>query len=215
MNAICANDWTLRERAVAFTLAATSIWCLLVELYGWFSMRAFAVCVFGPATALLVVLAIKQRWRAALIGAVAGLAAAVAYDVFRLPFVYSKAWGLTGFVPALPLFKVFPMFGAMLLGTSSTTPAAHVIGWIYHFSNGLTFGVMFAAMVGSDFRGRWWWAILLAVGLELAMLFTPYPQAFGIKVGAAFVAVTLTAHLIFGVVMGRSSIWLAAQTRWG
>lgn len=215
MNANRANDWTLRERAVAFALAATSIWCLLVELYGWCSMRAFAVCVFGPATALLLVLAIRQHWRGALIGAVAGLAATVAYDAFRLPFVYSKAWGLSGFVPALPLFKVFPMFGAMLLGISSTTLAAHVVGWVYHFSNGATFGVMFAAMVGSDFRGRWWWATAFAVGLELAMLFTPYPQAFGIKVGAAFIAATLTAHLIFGVVLGRCSIWLATQTRWG
>jgi hypothetical protein len=162
-----------------------------------------------------LILAIRKRWLEALLGAVAVLAASVAYDVFRLPFVYSKAWGLSGFVPALPLFKIFPMFGAMLLGTSSTTPAAQVVGWVYHFSNGVTFGVMFAAMVGSDFRGRWWWAILFAVGLELAVLFTPYPQAFGIKVGAAFVAATLTAHLIFGLVLGRSSIWLATQTRWG
>jgi hypothetical protein len=31
----------------------------------------------------------QRLWRAAPVGALAGLAAAVAYDVFRLPFVYS------------------------------------------------------------------------------------------------------------------------------
>jgi hypothetical protein len=46
------------------------------------------------------------------------------------------------------------------------------------------------------------WGIVLAVGLELAMLFTPYPGTFGIIVGALFIAVTLTAHLIFGVTLG-------------
>lgn len=215
MNEKWTNDWTLREREVAFALAATSIWCLLVELYGWCSMRAFAVCVFGPATVLLLRLAVRRRWWGALIGVVAGLAATLAYDVFRLPFVCSKAWGLASFVPALALFKVFPMFGAMLLGMPRTTVAAQVVGWIYHFGNGITFGVMFAAMVGSEFRGRWWRAVLFAVGLELAMLFTPYPQAFGIKVATAFVVVTLTAYLIFGLVLGRSSVWLATKTRWG
>lgn len=52
--------------------------------------------------------------------------------------------------------------------------AAHVIGWIYHFSNGATFGVMYLAIVG-DGRRHWIWAVLFALGLELGMLFTPYP----------------------------------------
>ena len=49
---------------------------------------------------------------------------------------------------------------------------------------------------------------LFAVGLELAMLFTPYPATFGIRVTETFVVVTLSAHLVFGVTMGLTSIRL-------
>jgi hypothetical protein len=43
------------------------------------------------------------------------------------------------------------------------------------------------------------WAILFAVGLELAMLFTPYPTFFHIPLTSKFVVVTLAAHLVFGI----------------
>jgi hypothetical protein len=137
---------------------------------------------------------------------VAGFVAACAYDVFRLPFVFSQAWGLTEVVPPMNLFKVFPRFGALILGEpveqAEYSLAAHLIGWTYHFSNGMTFGVMYVAMIGDARRRSWLWAVLLATGLELAMLLTPYPQFFAIPVTALFVAVTLTAHLIFGMALG-------------
>jgi hypothetical protein len=43
----------------------------------------------------------------------------------------------------------------------------------------------------------------MAVGLELAMLFTPYTAFFGINPVTRFVIVTLAAHLIFGIALGR------------
>jgi hypothetical protein len=46
----------------------------------------------------------------------AGLLAAVAYDVFCLSFVLAKEWGIESVVPPMKLFKVFPRFGAMVLG---------------------------------------------------------------------------------------------------
>lgn len=205
--------WSAIERAGVFALASTSIGCLLVEFYGLCSMRGFTLGVFVPAlTALLVWAALDRRrgggfvshtvWR----GLAAGLIAAVAYDVFRLPFVFAREWGLDGLVPALNLFKVFPRFGAMILGqsieqTQFPTPA-HVIGWLYHFSNGATFGVMYLAMVGPTRWRAWGWAVLFALGLELGMLFTPYPRVFGIPLTAQFVAVTVAAHAVFGVTLG-------------
>src|SRR5262249_30754277 len=142
-------------------------------------------------------------WHAVIVGAVAGFLAACAYDVFRLPFVFSREWNLSAIVPELNLFKVFPRFGAMILGEpvnqESYSLAVHLIGWTYHFSNGVTFGVMYFAMIGDSRRRSWLWAILLAAGLELAMLLTPYPGFFDIRVSTAFVAVTLTAHVIFGI----------------
>jgi hypothetical protein len=152
-------------------------------------------------------------WRAVSIGLLGGLLAAVAYDVFRLPFVFAREWGIDAVVPPMPLFKVFPRFGAMVLGQPAEQPsyslAAQIIGWIYHFSNGATFGVMYLALVGDARKRHWGWAILFALGLELGMLLTPYPNVFNIPVTARFIIVTLVAHAIFGVSLGLSARSLA------
>jgi hypothetical protein len=215
--------WTWQGRLLVFTLSAMSIWCLLAEFYGLCSMRTFTLGVLLPATVALVVLAALDRrkgdgrlWQAVIIGVGAGFVAACAYDVFRLPFVYSREWSLNALVPPMDLFKVFPRFGAMILGDPVEQPpfslAAHLIGWGYHFSNGVTFGIMYLAMIGDARRRSWAWAVLLATGIELAMLLTPYPQVFAIPLTARFVAVTLTAHLIFGVTLGL--VTMSWASRW-
>jgi hypothetical protein len=222
-------QWTASGRLLVFVLSATSIWCLLAEMYGLVSMRTFFYTILLPATVALYGMAALDRargdgrlWRAVVIGTIAGLAGAVAYDVFRLPFVFSSAWGLGRFgVPQMPLFKVFPRFGALILGEpveqGSYSTGANVLGWAYHFSNGATFGVMFAAMVAGArdaaraARGMDWrtvgWACLMAAGIEACLLVSPYGKFFGIAVTPTFVVVTLTAHLIFGVGMGMYFAW--------
>jgi hypothetical protein len=170
-------QWTPSGRALVFVLSATSIWCLLAEMYHLLDMQSFFYTILLPSTVALYGLAVLDRfrgdgrlWRAVVIGTVGGLVGAVAYDIFRLPFVYSDAWGLGRFgIPQMPLFKVFPRFGAMLLGQPIEQPsyslAAQLIGWAYHFSNGATFGVMFVAMYAGareaygQVRGSAGWAI--------------------------------------------------------
>jgi hypothetical protein len=205
--------WTPAFRLVVFSLAATSIWSLLIEFSGWWTMRHFTLWVSVPALIALGGLMLADRafgtqrlWLSALVGAFAGVIAAVAYDVFRLPFVFADALGIQQVVPALKLFKVFPRFGAMILGQPLEQPvyslSAQLVGWAYHFSNGLTFGIMYVALIGDASKRRWVWAVVFAVGLELAMLFTPYPAFFHIPLTTKFIVVTLTAHLVFGIVMG-------------
>lgn len=183
-------------------------------------MSFFTPFIFLPAFIALCALAVFDRvrgyghvWHAVWIGLLGGLLAAVAYDVFRLPFVLAKEWGIDSVVPPMKLFTVFPRFGAMVLGQPIEQPTyslpAHVIGWIYHFSNGATFGVMYLALIGDARRRHWSWAVLFALGLEFGMLFTPYPTVFGIPLTARFVIVTVTAHAIFGVGLGISVRWLA------
>jgi hypothetical protein len=205
-----------------FLLAASSIGCLLADFYRLCPMRVFTPFIFMPAMVLLLVLAALDRqqgngqlWRAVRIGLVGGLFAAFAYDIFRLPFVFANEWGIASVVPPMQLFKVFPRFGAMVLGQSleqsSYSFATQLVGWLYHFSNGATFGVMYVAMIGEATRRHWTWAVLFAVALELGMLFTPYSVVFNIPVTARFVVVTVAAHAIFGVVLGLSVRWLARR----
>jgi hypothetical protein len=176
-------------------------------------MRLFTWFILLPAMVVLLAFAEFDRrrgdgrlWRAVVVGLAGGLLAAFAYDVFRLPFVFAKEWGISSIVPPMKLFKVFPRFGAMILGQpieqGSYSLAAQFLGWTYHFSNGATFGTMYVALIGNPARRHWSWGIVMALGLEMGMLLTPYPQVFSIIVTARFVAVTLTAHAIFGVALG-------------
>jgi hypothetical protein len=219
-------QWTLPGRALVFALSASSIWCLLSEFYGLCRMRTFTFAILIPATALLILLAVLDHlrgdgrlWRAVIIGSICGLAAAIAYDIFRLPWVIGAADNIGPAWLRLPLFKVFPRFGAMILGQSFApnqpesqfTPAAHIVGWIYHLSNGVTFGIMYLAIVGDAIRRSWLWAVLLAAGIEAIMLITPYTGFFAIAATALFVAVTLTAHIVFGTVLGLSARHFATR----
>ena len=209
--------WSPAGRSVVFVLAAGSIWCLLAEFYGLCSMQLFTLAVLLPAMLALTGIAVWDRvrgpgelWRAVVIGSVAGLVAAVAYDLFRLPFVIAAAKDVGPDWLRLPLFQVFPRFGAMILGQPFTdnqlqsqfTLAAHLVGWIYHFSNGMTFGVMYMALVGDAYKRSWLWAILFATGLEFALLYTPYTTFFAIPLTLTFVVITMAAHAVFGIVLG-------------
>jgi hypothetical protein len=216
------THWTAAGRWVVFLLAASSIACLLFDFYRLCPMRTFTLFIFAPAMVILFGFAIFDRvqadgmlWRAVLIGFVGGLLAAVAYDIFRLPFVFAKEWGIASIVPPMDLFKVFPRFGAMVLGQpieqSHYSMTTQIVGWIYHFSNGATFGVMYVAMIGNPTRRHWTWAVAMALALELGMLITPYSQVFGIQVTTRFVAVTVAAHAIFGVGLGLTVRALARQ----
>src|SRR3954462_8792058 len=89
-------QWTPLGRAVVFALSATSIWCLLAEMYHFLDMQTFFYTILLPATAALYGVALLDRfrgdgrlWRAVLIGTIGGLVGTVSYDIFRLPFVYS------------------------------------------------------------------------------------------------------------------------------
>lgn len=225
-------QWSASGRLLVFALAATSIWCLLSEMYGLCDMRTFFFAILLPATIALYGIAALDRakgdqrlWRAVVIGSLAGLFGAVVYDLFRLPFVFSDAWGMGRIgIPQMPLFKVFPRFGALILGEPLEQPsystAAHLVGWAYHFSNGATFGVMFAAMyagareaIGAARVGAWrpvLWATLMAVGIEVCLLLSPYAAFFDIHMTARFVVVTVMAHIVFGIGLGA---WFARHAR--
>jgi hypothetical protein len=67
----------------------------------------------------------------------AGALATLAYDVVRIPVAHS----------GIPVFKAISYFGTVLLGVQSPTPLSEVLGWAYHLSNGVSFGLMYVALV--------------------------------------------------------------------
>lgn len=192
------------SRFAVFALASSSFACLIGAFYGWWPMRAFACWVFPPCIAALVWLA----WRGGneriwiVEGALGGLVAAVIYDIFRVPFV------LMGY----PLFGVFPLFGQMLLNAAPNDFSANVqiAGWIYHFSNGISLGIMFLAMAYRPNRkSLFWGAVAWALCVEIMLLLTPYYSFFQLKMDkGAFLWLTLSAHSIFGIALG---LWCRAR----
>jgi hypothetical protein len=216
--------WSPGCRVTVFVLASTSILSLLAEFYGVCSMRVFTWLVSFPAALVLVGWALLDRgigsqrlWRGIVVGSIAGVIAAFAYDILRVPLAFARNLGIESIGSPLQLYKVFPRFGAMLLGQpveqSVYSPLAHLVGWTYHLSNSLTFGIMYVALVGDADKRRWAWAILFAIAVEVGMLLTPYPQFFSITLVPEFVALTVAAHLIFGTVMGLSALGLSRLLR--
>ncbi|MBI2825541.1 MAG: hypothetical protein HYX69_12730 [Planctomycetia bacterium] len=186
----------LASRPLVFLLAFLSFACLLGQFYGLWSMHFFGCWVLPPATALLIYIAYSAGGRPRMWiveGAVAGVVAAIAYDLYRLPYV----------IAGTPLFKVFPKFGELLLGADSPRWAVQALGWAYHFSNGAALGIMFLALVWRPTpRVLFWGAILWALFVEGMLLLTPYTSFFGLTLDAWFVFLTASAHLVFGAALG-------------
>ena len=202
----------LESRPALWLLASLSFACLLGQFYSLWSMRVFASCVLLPATLLMVVLAFKGSPQTRFIvgqGALAGLFAAVIYDLFRVPFVLAGK----------PLFGVFPQFGQLLLfgelnGDKSFWP--QLVGWIYHFQNGMALGIMGAAMIPATASPakRFWGSVAWASGVEVLLLVSPYYKFLGLHLPMnQFIPITLAAHLVFGASLGWyfSKRWLPAQ----
>lgn len=179
---------------IPFLLGSASIASLLLYFYGVTSMGAGARWLLLPALILLAVfvLAVARRDAALADRVVAGLwAGAVAtfvYDVVRVPIAAS----------GVPVFKAISYFGTLILDQLRPTLASEVVGWGYHLSNGVGFGLMYAVMVR---RPRLWSALLWGVTLEAAMLATPYAEVFGYRMSPKFLAITIGAHLVYGAVL--------------
>jgi hypothetical protein len=192
----------LHLRAVVFALAFLSFACLLGQFLGFWTMHLFGCWVLPPSTALLAVIAYRSRheprgatsaftWIVQ--GAIGGIVAAVAYDLYRLPFVLGGA----------PLFKVFPRFGELLLGAGEPVWLVQLLGWAYHFSNGAALGIMFLALVVQP-RPRllFWGGVAWALFVEAMLLLTPYTAFFSLPLNGRFIFLTASAHLVFGVALG-------------
>ena len=187
-----------RLRWSAVALSVIGIAALVVHLLGWLRMPFF-LAVFGvPSVLLLCALAAYARridaeiflnglW----VGIWAGLVATVAYDGVRALVERSHMFGYNWTVPIL-------MFGNWITGAPTTSAAAKVAGWAYHYWNGISFGVMYALAFG---KVRWWWGLAYGVFLEACMLGL-FPMFLRVTNKWDFVAISMIGHIAYGAVLG-------------
>jgi len=166
--------------------------------------------VWLPSLAAFITVALYSRRhfpalaRRLWVGAVAGLLATFALDTFRQLGVI-HGW--------LPVDTVM-MFGKMIVGPKAAELSWTSAGIVYHFLNGVSFGVFYALVFGP---ARWVWGVVWALVVELGMMtlppMAPTFGAFGGKTGsAALFLITLVAHLAYGVVLGALvQRWLARE----
>ena len=200
-------------RIIVFLLVSLSFACLIGQFYNVWSMQQFAIWLFPPAIILLIIIAWQYRHQPRGItspttwiieGTLGGIIAAIAYDLYRLYFVLNGA----------PLFKVFPRFGELLLHETEPRWLIQIVGWTYHFSNGAALGIMFLALIPTaSQRLLFWGAIAWAMMVEAMLLAMPYTDFFELPYNNRFIVLTLTAHLVFGIVLGSWCRWRLANRR--
>lgn len=214
MNDTVTSDTPLQagpsRRAIVLgvILAGLSGAALMAETFGPVPMRVSVPLVVLPGTLLLtgMVFASTRRFRElerfadrAIDGAKWGLAATVAYDIIRPLLMVIFRYH---FNP----YRAMPVFGSLITEQPKTAAVAITIGWIYHFWNGLSFGVMFALIRprGGPVAG-WIWAMALQ-----GFMMWAYPTLLKLRLdNPGFLMAGLVGHSVWGVTLG------ASLRRWG
>ena len=182
-------------------LAATSGAAILAHVFLSLPMQFTVPFVVMPAVFFLLFLILRHRhlhskFRIAtyllLVGAIAGLGGTIVYDISR-PLVKL----IFGF--KLNPFVAMPLFGSLMTGKPVDSLAAKISGWVYHFWNGISFGMMFALIrpVGGLLAGLLWGLVLQT------LMFVTYPRLLGVRMDdPGFVAMGIIGHGLWGVVLG-------------
>jgi hypothetical protein len=125
-----------------------------------------------------------------MVGAFAGLIGTFAYDLSRVPF---HIFGQRIFAP-------ISAYGVWILDAPMSSRFTEVVGWAYHFWNGIMFGVMYAMLMA----GRsWLWAVLWGCGLETIAFVSPFGRIFGLWGNWSAIGVAYLGHVAYGIPLGK------------
>jgi hypothetical protein len=193
------NQWRqVGLTLIAFACASFSLAALLLHAAGLLPLYFLVDTLGAPSLILLLVLGIAaHRVREVvflnrlLVGVWASLLATAAYDLIRL-----LLWS-TGHFHFNPFFS-HAVFGRLISGQPENTPTALIVGWSYHFWNGLGLGLMYTLLAG---QASWLYAVAWSVFLEIAWLIT-MPSVIHFKVNAGFIEMSLIGHIAYGVTLG-------------
>lgn len=181
-------------RCLAFLACIPSGGALLLKVWGITSMLTgglvFLACL--PVFPLVYWWACRHDptlARAFRVGCWGGLIGTLGYDIVRIPF---HLWGVRVFAP-------IQAYGVWLLDAQQSSGWTDAMGWLYHFSNGVTFGLMYALWMGGR---HWGWGLLWGLALETIVLSTPFAQIFHLQGNTKAIAIAYFAHLAYGYPLG-------------
>jgi hypothetical protein len=123
------------------------------------------------------------------LGCWGGLLGTLGYDLVRVPF------HLAGF----RVFAPIQAYGVWLLEADRSSAWSEAMGWLYHFSNGVTFGIMYALVMGAR---HWGWGVLWGLCLESIVLSTPFARIFHMQGNWTAIAIAYGAHVAYGYPLG-------------
>lgn len=181
---------------ICFILSMPSAGSLLTKVYGLLQMNIGVLFVAVPSS--LIVLGLyfyskrsgKEPFADLLLtGAFAGLIGTFAYDISRVPF------HLLG----QRIFAPISAYGVWIADANMSSSITEVIGWSYHFWNGIMFGIMYAMFMTNR---AWWWAIIWGCLLETIAFVSPFGRIFGLWGNPVAVGIAYLGHIAYGIPLG-------------
>jgi hypothetical protein len=176
--------------------------CSVVPLLAWvYGLGSFAAWFWVLAAPAAVLLGTTAWWvsrpgsgrpvlRTVLAaGTMGGLIGTIGYDLFRVPFVLA---GLRVLAP-------IDSYGVLILDANTSSPLSGFTGWAYHFSNGIGFGIAYAAIALGRSK---WWGVAWALVLETATIVTPFADSYGLHGKYGIIAIAYAAHVPYGLAVG-------------
>jgi len=170
---------------------------------GYFKMSFLAVWALIPAVVVMGLAIAIAAWRGhrrlvnrVWVGIVAGLIATVGLEAVRI-----TAFRAFGAMPGdMPKLMGVLLMDRFMLGPSTLS---NVVGYLDHFWNGASFGIIFAVIFG---RVRFFWGILYAEVIGNVFLLSPAVTALGVgffasKMPGMQITVWI-AHLFYGTILG-------------
>jgi hypothetical protein len=188
-----AARWPLR--IAVFLISGGSIAALLADLFGIAPMWLVFWAASLPSMVALVVLAVAPRVpievrRRIRVGAFAGVVGTLGYDVVRIPFALA---GQRVFAP-------IESYGILIANAGSSSSLTSTLGWLYHLSNGVTFGIAYAAIAA---RRHWLFGVAWGLILESVAVFSPFSVRYGLAGQVVPIAIAYGAHVFYGWPLGR------------
>lgn len=191
-----ANYKPIGWRIALWLAALPSGLALLLHIWGTASIASVTLFATIPGLALMLYAYFRipdERLgnikTCLLAGFLGGCLGTLAYDVFRIPFMWS----------GIRIFSPIHVYGIWIADTSRSYGITDTIGWTYHFVNGVTFGILYSLFM---LKRHWAWAIVWGILLEVIVLLTPFAYIFGLQGKTKLIVIALSGHVAYGVALG-------------